>query len=106
MHQEEFIKKFEFINRLKIRGSMGITGTQNFNSYQALSTYQYYTGDRYYTWMGAYLLGLGNDQLRWQQKMNYDAGVEAQLFKNRLSFTFDYYIGTTKDLVSSINLPP
>jgi hypothetical protein len=56
--------------------------------------------------MGAYLLGLGNEDLKWQQKMNYDLGIEAQLFKQRLLFTFDYYIGTTKDLVSSIDLPP
>jgi hypothetical protein len=94
------------IDRLKIRGSMGITGSQNFSSYQALSTYQYYTADRYYSWMGAYMLGLGNEDLKWEQKMNYDIGLEAQLLKNRIGFTFDYYLGTTKDLVSSINLPP
>ena len=38
--------------------------------------------------------------------MNYDLGIETQLFKQRLSFVFDYYIGRTKDLVSSVNLPP
>ncbi|MEI6385314.1 MAG: SusC/RagA family TonB-linked outer membrane protein, partial [Spirochaetota bacterium] len=106
LHSEKFMKDQTIVNRLKIRGSLGITGTQNFDAYQALSTYQYYTGDRYYNWMGAYMMGLGNDNLRWQQKMNYDIGLEAQLLKNRIAFTFDYYIGTTKDLVSSINLPP
>ena len=106
LHQEKFLKNNEIINRLKIRGSLGVTGSQSFSAYQALSTYQYYTNDRYYNWMGAYLLGLGNDELKWQQKMNYDLGLETQLFKQRISFIFDYYIGTTKDLVSSINLPP
>jgi len=106
LHQESFLKGSEIINKLKIRGSIGITGSQNFDAYQALSTYQYYSADRYYNWMGAYLLGLGNEDLKWQQKTNYDLGVEAQLFKQRISLTFDYYLGKTKDLVSSVNLPP
>ena len=106
IHNEEFLKNSKVIDRLKLRGSMGVVGSQNFSAYQALSTYQYYTADRYYNWMGAYLMGLGNEDLKWQQKMNYDLGIEAQLFKQRLLFTFDYYIGTTKDLVSSIDLPP
>lgn len=106
IHQEEFLKGSSIINRLKIRGSMGITGSQNFDSYQALSTYQYYTNDRYFNWMGAYLMGLGNDQLKWQQKMNYDLGLETSLFKQSIQFTFDYYLGRTTNLVSSINLPP
>ena len=105
LDKEDFLKNAKFINRLKIRGSMGITGSQNFSSYQALSTYQYYTADRYYNWMGAYLLGLGNPNLQWQQKMNYDLGIEAQLFKQRISITADYYIGKTNNLVSSVNLP-
>jgi len=106
LHQEKFFKNSTIVNRLKIRGSMGITGSQNFSSYQALSTYQYYTADRYYSWMGAYLLGLGNDQLKWQQTKNYDLGLESSFFKQRIQFTFDYYIGRTTNEVSSINLPP
>jgi len=106
LHEENFLKDSKIIDRLKIRGSVGITGSQNFSSYQALSTYDYYTSDRYYGWMGAYLMGLGNENLKWQQKMNYDIGFETQLFKQALQFTFDYYIGTTKDLVSSVDLPP
>ena len=106
LHQEEFLKHSKVINRLKLRASAGITGSQKFDAYQSLSTYQYFTDNRYYNWMGAYLLGLGNDELRWQQKSNYDIGLETQLFKQRIMFTFDYYTGTTKDLVSSIDLAP
>ena len=106
LHNEAFLKDSKIINRLKIRGSAGVTGSLNFPAYQSLSTYQYYTDNRYYTWMGAYLLGLGNDQLKWQQKSNYDIGLEAQMFNQRILLTFDYYTGTTKDVVSSIDLSP
>ena len=55
--------------------------------------------------MGASLKGLGNDQLKWQQKLNYNLGFEAQLFQNKLSVIADVYQSRTKDLVSSVNLP-
>ena len=105
LHKEAMFKQLTFINRLKLRGSLGVTGSQNFNAYQALSTYGYYTDDRYYSWTGAYLLGLGNESLKWQQKMNYDAGLEAELFNRRLSLVADYYIETTNGLISSVDLP-
>lgn len=106
LHNEKFIAgRFKYINRLKIRGSVGITGSQNFNAYQALSTYQYYTDDRYFAWMGSYLMGLGNPNLRWQQKEQYNIGLDAEFFGRRLKLTGDYYTGTTKGLISSVNLP-
>ncbi len=105
LHKQPMFKDVKFINRLKLRGSMGVTGSQDFNAYQALSTYEYYTADRYFNWTGAYLLGLGNEFLKWQQKMNYDVGLEGELFNRRLNFVADYYIETTNGLISSVDLP-
>ena len=105
MHNEKFLRDNKIVNRLKIRGSAGITGSQNFNAYQSLSTYQYYTNDRYFNWLGAYLLGLGNDDLQWQQTMKYNIGTDAEFLNRRLKLTADYYVETTNDLVSSISLP-
>jgi len=103
--KEEFLKNVKFIDRMKLRASLGTNGHQNFDSYQALSTYRYYTADRYYSWLGAYMLGLGNPDLRWQQKMNYNAGIEASFLKNRLSIVADVYLEKVNDLVSSVDLP-
>lgn len=105
LHKEKMFENSPVVDRLKLRGSLGITGSQEFNSYQALSTYRYYTDDRYYGWLGSYLLGLGNEDLQWQQKMNYDIGIDANFFDNRVSLVADYYIETTKGLVSSVDLP-
>lgn len=105
LHNEAFLKDNQLVNRLKLRGSAGITGAQNFSAYQALSTYQYYTDDRYLGWNGAYLLGIGNEDLKWQQAMKYDIGIDAEFLKSRLRVTADYYLSTTKDLVSAVNLP-
>ncbi|WP_316817128.1 SusC/RagA family TonB-linked outer membrane protein [Pedobacter nyackensis] len=105
MHNEEFMKNNGIVDRLKLRGSVGITGSQNFNAYQALSTYRYYSADRYFNWTGAYLLGLGNKDLKWQQALKYDIGFDAEFLKGRIKVVGDYYTGTTKDLVSQIDLP-
>lgn len=105
IHKEKFLVDNPVVNFLKLRASTGITGSQNFSSYQALSTYKYVIDRRYYNWMGALMMGLGNEDLSWQQKMNYNVGLEVQFFDNRFSFNMDYYIERTKDLVSSINIP-
>ncbi|WP_316751726.1 SusC/RagA family TonB-linked outer membrane protein [Pedobacter gandavensis] len=105
IHNEAFFKGLNAINRLKLRGSVGPTGSQNFSPYQALSSYRYYTDDRYVNSNGAYLIGLGNKDLKWQQTMKYDLGIDAEFLDSRLKLTADYYIQKTNDLVSSVNLP-
>jgi TonB-linked SusC/RagA family outer membrane protein len=105
IHNEDFLKGSRIVNRLKLRGSMGITGSQNFSAYQALSTYSYYTDNRYFNWMGADIIGLGNEDLKWQQAMKYDVGTDIELIDRRVKITADYYNQITNDLVSSVNLP-
>lgn len=105
IHKEKFLEDHHTINFLKLRASTGITGSQNFSSYQALSTYSYVIDKRYYNWMGALMMGLGNEDLSWQQKMNYNIGAEVKLFNNRLSLNADVYLERTENLVSSINIP-
>lgn len=105
LHNEQFLKDNKVVNHLKIRGSMGITGSQNFDAYQALSTYRYFMDDRYDNWMGAELLGIGNEDLTWQQKMNYNLGLEVQLWDGRLALEADFYTSMTRNLLSSVDLP-
>lgn len=105
VNKEKFFENIKFVDRLKLRASLGTNGHQNFSSYQALSTYRYYTADRYYSWLGSYMLGLGNPDLRWQQKMNYNAGFEASFLNNRFNIVADVYLEKVNDLVSSVDLP-
>ncbi|ERJ60118.1 SusC/RagA family TonB-linked outer membrane protein [Sphingobacterium paucimobilis] len=105
IHNEAFLKENPYVNRLKVRASIGTSGSQNFNAYQAMTTYKYYSDDRYFNWLGAYALGLGNEDLKWQSTLKNNIGLDAEFFDNRLKLTADYYIQTTEDLVSSVNLP-
>lgn len=105
MHEEAFLKDVDFVNRLKLRGSTGIVGSQSFSAYQALTSYKYYTDQNYYNWNGAYILGLGNDELMWQETQKHNIGADIELWNRRINIKADVYKETTKDLVSSINLP-
>lgn len=105
LHNESFLKNNGIVEKLKIRGSVGITGSQNFKAYQALSTYKYYPNDRYFNWNGAYLMGMGNDDLKWQQALQYNVGLNAELLNGRLLIAGDYYTSETKNLLSTIELP-
>lgn len=105
VHREKFLKDSKVVSFLKLRASTGITGSQSFSSYQATSTYKYYTDKRYYNWLGASMASLGNENLRWQQKMNYNVGAEVKFLNNRISLSGDYYTATTKDMISTVNIP-
>ncbi|RFS19229.1 SusC/RagA family TonB-linked outer membrane protein [Chitinophaga silvatica] len=94
-----------FINRLKLRGSYGVTGNQSFATYQPLATYSYIVSDHYKNWLGAKQNTLGNPNLQWQKNQKYNGGVEAELFKGRISLQADVYHEVTSDLLSSLELP-
>ncbi|MFD2554259.1 SusC/RagA family TonB-linked outer membrane protein [Sphingobacterium tabacisoli] len=106
LHQETLFTLPEAINRLKIRMSTGVTGSQNFRAYQSISTYKYYTDDRYFNWTGSYMMGLGNEELRWQQNYKNNIGIELEMFEGYFSMMADVYKETSRDMVSSVMLPP
>lgn len=105
IHNEEFLDKLDWINMLKLRFSVGTSGSQHFNAYQAIQTYRYFLDDKYYAWNGSSLIAMGNPDLKWQQKREYNVGLEVQLWNNRVSFSGDYYIAKTNDLISTLTLP-
>lgn len=102
---ESFFENKEVVNRLKLRYSMGTTGHQSFSAYQAFQTYRYVTDDSYYSWLGAQMMALGNPNLTWQMKMNYNIGFEASFLQDRFNLVADFYKERVNDLVSSVNIP-
>lgn len=104
IHKEAFMKDKAWIDQLKVRASTGYTGSQNFSPYQAMATYNYYTDTYYDNIAGAKLMGLANEELKWQQTQDYNFGVDLQML-TRFNIRFDYYISTTKNLLTDFPLP-
>ena len=104
IHHEDFMANQDFVSNMKLRGSVGESGSQNFSSYQALSTYAYYTDQRYGVWNGAYLMGHGNPNLKWQKVFQWNVGLDMSFIDGRVSAALDVYNKHTRDLLSRRDL--
>ena len=105
IHKENFLEGSIF-SQLKLRGSYGVTASQNFSPYQAICRYRYDIAHQYAGIVPATMMGLGNDNLKWQQTKVIDGGTDIGLFNDRLSFTFDIYKRRTTNLLASVTIAP
>lgn len=109
---EKFMKKFEnWFNYGKLRFSWGQNGNRDIGQYAALSNmttnnvpYINNSGSVYSsTYM--YVSTMANKSLKWERTESYNLGLDFSLFNDRLSGSFDAYLGTTKDLLVARSLP-
>lgn len=106
VHNEKALKTTNLINKLKIRGSYGYTGSVGFNPYQAMMMYQYRTDLIHRFEAGSTMMALGNENLKWQQTLKRNIGVDFVLLHDRLSGTFNYYNDISENLLVDIDLAP
>lgn len=105
--EEPFIKNLDVFSNLKFRASYGKVGNQAIPPYGSLPTL---TGSRYILGNNSNTLGYiqgnyGNPDLRWETTGQYDLGIEAGFFKNRLTVEADIYSKRTNNLLNSKQLP-
>ncbi|WP_257668910.1 SusC/RagA family TonB-linked outer membrane protein [Parapedobacter tibetensis] len=105
LSEEEFLQAVPEINDLKLRIGYGVTGNQGIPNYQSLLTLS--TGG-VYPQGGVYYQTYGpsrnpNPNLRWEQKAEWNFGLDFALFNNRISGALDVYDRETKDLLYEYN---
>ncbi|HPE58527.1 MAG TPA: TonB-dependent receptor [Bacteroidales bacterium] len=113
LSNESFFPEGTPISFVKVRGSWGQNGSlSNLGGYQygaPLST----TGS-YPLWVSPETSNMGtatapanlsNANLKWETSEQTDFGLDIRAFQDRLSFTMDYYIKKTKDLLT-LGTPP
>ena len=103
VHNESWLENSK-IKQLKLRGSVGYTGSQSSEAYASLATYKYLLEDVYMGFIGAELKGMRNDDLKWQEKLDYNVGVDFNIGR-LFSLKFDYYISKTKNNLLDFDLP-
>lgn len=98
--RENFMKDVKWIDDMKIRGSWGKLGNQaNVDPTNAFSQYGGSPGNSYYDITGAstgsvqgfYATRIGNPKTGWEEDILTNFGVDAQLFKNKIDLTIEYY---------------
>jgi outer membrane receptor protein involved in Fe transport len=95
----------KFLTDAKFRVSWGITGQQEIGDFDALN--QLVFGNYFYNGLSGVQTSsrLGNPNLKWEEQEQTDFGLDLNLFNGRISFTGDYYIKNTRDLLNDRQLP-
>ena len=105
LHHENFMSlTSSWLKMLKVRASLGSSGNQNFMTNNSLPVYKFYNNAYYNGFTGAYLTNMENPNLGWEQKMDYNVGLDFRT--NAISFVFDAYIADTENLVFSRSTLP
>lgn len=96
--KEDFFNQ-SFVNYLKFRGSYGSVGNDNITpQFARISTFPKYTFDGNII-SGSTLQSIPNDDVTWENQIQYNAGFDVKLFDNKFSITADYFVKTVDDLL-------
>lgn len=108
---EDFMNRFEFISDLKLRGGWGQLGNQETSRFAYISTVgqqpMYTFGARDGDPTGNLVNGIRlpdfpSEELTWEVVTTINAGLDAVLFNDRLSFTAEYYNRVTDGILQSV----
>lgn len=98
MSKEQFMQDINWISDLRLRASTGALGNQEIDNYAYLTLMrragENYLIDRY-----------GNPDLKWETTIQHNVGLDLALFQNQVTFTADYFIKDTRDILLPISLP-
>ena len=106
LSDESFFPRSNVVSFLKLKGSYGLTGNNNIGNYTAITT----LGPANYVLNGATTLGeainvLGNPNLTWETSKQTDIGIEMNLLRDRITFSYDYYKKKTTDMLYPFPIP-
>lgn len=104
LSKESFWQKMEpYVSMFKIRGSYGSLGNQDVANYLYVERLPVYTNLPYIiggsrpNYVG--MAGLVSPGLTWEKVKTSNFGLDAGFLKNRLTFSFDYFIRNTYDML-------
>ncbi len=100
---EEFMKNASAIDNLKLRASVSFTGNDDILPY-ANSTY--FRSAKYMDYANGLIYGnIGNTELQWEQNLKLNAGIDANIFNDRLELHADIYSSQISNLLYIESLP-
>lgn len=106
---EPYFKAPKWLSTLKVRGSWGKNGNDNIGDF----TYAAWTASPYNTiWgrgenvvNGVQAGALANPDLKWEESIQTDLGVDLGFFDNALTFSVDWFNKKTSGMIISMPIP-
>ena len=109
---EKFMEQTRsWLTNFKVRFSWGQNGNENIPDFRYTvltetgGTSNYYYGRQATMIYGSKSAGLGNPDLKWEASEQTDFGIDFGFFNNALTFTVDYYIKKTNDMLIQLPIP-
>ncbi len=95
---EAFMKEVNWISNLKLRGSWGKAGNQEIpnNAYETLVSESGGIVN---------IVRYGNPEIKWETTTQTNLGLDVGILKNKLSFSADYFVKKTDDILLTVGLP-
>ena len=104
----EFMKEIDWVQDLKVRFGYGVTGNNDFDASFMANLLGSDTNWMLPNGVWAYSYGKTqnvNANLGWEQKKEWDLGVDYSFFEGRLYGKFDYYRRKIDNLLYSVKVP-
>lgn len=97
-NEEFFAPLAKTINYMKFRVGYGEVGNQNIpaNRYETILTLT----PSPFGGVSPTIDNLGNPDIKWESLKSFNAGLDLDMFNNRVKFTFDYYIKKSSDFLT------
>ena len=105
INKEAFMQDIKWVNLLKLKLSYGENGNDQGMGYHAYAdrfSAKYNKDTQAYS---VNMVSKGNDELTWETKKSWNAGIDFSLFNYRLNGSIEVYTGTTSDLLWSKTVP-
>lgn len=107
LSRESFLEDVEPISTLKIRFGYGVTGSEPTSPYQSLSRLSFgsnvLVGDEWISTIQP--LENPNPNLQWEEKTEYNVGLDFGFFDDRINGSVDVYQKETSDLLFPFTVP-
>lgn len=108
LSEESFMENYKSrFGDLKLRGSYGVLGNQNVDDYSYFTTYTVYTN--IYGFNNNSVSGtgfdFGNSELQWEESANFNIGLDATFFQNKLYVSLDYFNKVTSNILLTPVVP-
>jgi len=107
LSEEGFMKNITQITDAKFRVSYGVTGNSEIQvgqSLASLGTSQYLLNDNVVPTVAQNRVA--NPNLRWESTAMFNAGLDFGILDDKVTFTMDYFINQTRNLLLNVALPP
>jgi TonB-linked SusC/RagA family outer membrane protein len=107
LSDEGFLQGNETISFLKLRSSFGITGNNNIGNYTQYALVNNTVNVAFGNTItpGAAVTSLDNSNLGWETTAQFDVGFDMAFLDDRISFTYDYYLKNTTNLLFAVQIP-